>query len=343
VIRCLEVDRSILGPIRTRNGGLAENVVITDSIVQGFRTSGDAAFTADDVFDPVLLFQQLYPGRSTAERPLARPTNPLSALIWQSVGGRIPNAVRKQLQAQQPDPGQALLAGLLNRMVDRDDLDHDRLLTNVVLSPQAESFRDGKAEPAWFNRLLLEDAYPLALAPAACAIADATVHLTRVTVLGRLIAHRLHATDSILNGYTVADDRQDGCVRYSAALAGSKLPLKYNSAELRRGAPLFTSTAFGQPGYGQLLDTADGAIEPPADADADERAIEPPADGQLPDTADKAIESSATGMTLLAGSSSGAQIGAFPTQIVPVKEHALRIKYGEYLPIGLVPVIVHVT
>ena len=36
-------------------------------------------------------------------------------------------------------------------------------------------------------------------------------------------------------------------------------------------------------------------------------------------------------------------MGAFPAQIVPVKEHALRVKYNEYLPVGLVPVIVHVT
>ena len=89
-VRCLEVDRSVLGPIRTRNGGLAENVVITDSIVQGFRTSAGPGFTADDVFDPVLLYDQLSPGRATTERPRAQ-ANPLSAFIWRSVGGHPPD------------------------------------------------------------------------------------------------------------------------------------------------------------------------------------------------------------------------------------------------------------
>ena len=313
VIRCLEVEQSILGPIRTRNGGLAEDVAITDSIVQGFPTSTAAAFTEADVFDPVLLYQQLSPGRRTPDHPLAQ-SNPLSAFIWSAVGGRIPAAVRRQLLAQQPDPGRTALADALNRLLD-SELYHPERFEGVPFSPQADRLlRQAGAGLSWRNRVLLEDAYPLALAPAACAVAGATVHLTRVTVLGRLAAHRLHATDSILNGFTVADDTEDGCVRYSAALAGSRLPRRYNSAELSRGAALFTSTAFGQPGYGQLLDTVDGAII-----------------------------SAASGMSLLTGSSCGAQIGAFPAQIVPVKEHGLRVKYGEYLPLGLVPVIVHVT
>jgi hypothetical protein len=313
VVRCLEVDQSILGPIRTRSGGLAEQVVITDSIVQGFRTTAGPGFTAADVFDPVLLYRQLSPGRTLPghQRP---ERNPLSAFIWRSIRGHIPDGVRGQLLARHPDPDRTALADALNLLLNRD-IYRPKRFEGVALSPQVDRLlgRPGAARD-WLNRLLFEDAYPLALAPAACAVADAAVHLTRVTVLGRVIAHRLHATDTILNGFAVADDTEDGCVRYSAALAGSRLPRQYNSVQLSRGAALFTSTAFGQPGYGQLLDTAD-----------------------------KAIISPAPGVTLLAGSSCGAQMGAFPAQIVPVKEHALRVKYSEYLPLGLVPVIVHVT
>ncbi len=316
VIRCLEVERCILGPIRTRNGGLAETIVITDSIVQGFRTSTDPALTADDVFDPVLLYDQLSPGRFTAKRPRAQP-NPLSAFIWKSVGGHVPENARRQLRGGQPDDGAAgALAAALSRLTGSGDIYRPELFQDVTLSPQAclGSGARGTMPEGWRNRLLLEDAYPLALAPAAAAVSDATVILNRVTILGRLVARRLHATDSILHGFAVVDDTEDGCVRYSAALAGSRLPPQQNSAQLSDGGTLFTSTAFGRPGYGQLLETAD-----------------------------RAIVAAAPGTTLLAGGSSGGQMGSFSTQIVPIKEHALRLKYSEYLPVGLTPVIVHVT
>ena len=290
MVRCLEVDRSILGPIRTRSDGLAEHVVITDSIVQGFRTTAGPQFAAADIFDPVLLYRQLSPGRATPGHPRAE-RHPLSEFIWREIYDHLPDSARGQRLARQPDAGRHAFADALNLLLNRDIYRPERF-GGVELSPRAEDLLDrDRADRRWLNRLLLEDAYPLALAPAACAVADATVDLTRVTVLGRLIAHRLHATDSILNGFAVADDTEDGCVRYSAALAGSRLPRRYNSAELSRGAALFASTAFGQPDYGQLLDTAD-----------------------------KAIVSPVPGVTLLTGSSSGAQMGAFPAQVVPVKE-----------------------
>ena len=314
-VRCLEIDHSILGPIRTRGGGLAERVMVTDSILQGLRTSAEATCTAADVFDPVLLYDLLSPGRATAERPRAR-SNPLSALIWRSAASDIPSSVRRQLLgATEPPPGaRQALAAALNAVIGRAVYRPDRW-AGVPLSPQARDLLGQPGAPrARLNRLLLEDAYPLALAPAACAVAEATVHLNRVTVLGRVIARRLHATDSILHGFTVADDREDGCFRYSAATAGSRLPPAFNSASLSGGAAVFTSTAFGHPGYGQLLDTAD-----------------------------RAIVGGAPGRSLLAGSSTGAPLGAFPAQGGPARERALRIKYNEYLPLGLVPAIVHVT
>ena len=316
VIHCLEVERSVLGPIRTRNGGLAESIVITDSIVQGFRTSADLGLTEDDVFDPALLYDQLSPGRSTAEQPRAQP-HPLSAFIWKSVGGKLSDRTRKQLLGGQPDEAAAAaLADALDPLIGDDDIDRAEFFQDVAISPQARLARGGPGTTAgrWRNRLLLEDAYPLALAPAAVAVADATVTLNRVTILGRIAGRRLHATDSILHGFTVAEDTEEGCVRHSAVLSGSKLPPQQDSAELSGGGTLFTSTMFGRPGYGQLLETAD-----------------------------RAIVRASRGTTLLAGSSTGTQMGSFAMQAVPVKEHALRMKYSEYLPVGLTPVIVHVT
>jgi hypothetical protein len=315
VVRCLEIDRSILGPVRTRGGGLAQRVVISDSILQGIRASAGADCTAADVFDPVLLYDQLSPGRPTADRPRAQ-SNPLSALIWRSSAGDIPPAVRRRLLGPQEPPASArqALARALNVVIGRALYRPGRWAT-VPLSPQTRDLLGQAGAPrAWLNRLLLEDAYPWALAPAACAVAAATVHLNRVTVLGRVIARRLHATDSILHGFTVAEDPGNGCFRYSAATAGSRLPPGFNSVSLSSGAAVFTSTAFGHPGYGQLLDTAD-----------------------------RAIVGGHQGRTLLAGSSAGEQLGAFPAQGGPARERALRVKYNEYLPFGLVPVIVHVT
>jgi hypothetical protein len=330
IVRCLEIDHSVLGPVRTRGGGLAEQVMITDSILQGFRPSAQAALTAADIFDPPLLYDQLSPGRATPEQARAQ-ANPLSAFLWRSAGAGISPAVRRELRhaAEPPVTARAALAGALNDVIGRA-ADRPERWAGVPLGPQTRALlerapagedpggrglsRADREARSWLGRLLLEDAYPLALAPAACALAAATVQLNRVTILGRVIARRLQATDSLLDGFTVADDIEDGGFRFSAARAGGRLPRQFNSVALSVGAALFTSTAFGQPGYAQLLDTAD-----------------------------RAIVAGPSGRTLLAGSSAGGQIGAFPAQAVPVKERALRVEYDEYLPLGVVPVIVHVT
>ena len=71
---------------------------------------------------------------------------------------------------------------------------------------------------------------------AALAVADATVQLTRVTVLGRIAAHRLSASDSILADFAAVDDTQDGCVRFSAYAGGSAIPRQYAVGGDRRRA-----------------------------------------------------------------------------------------------------------
>ena len=85
------------------------------------------------------------------------------------------------------------------------------------------------------------------------------------------------------------------------------------------GASLFTSTDFGQPGYGQLLPTVDAAILPAAG----------PATPAVP--------------TIAAGAQDGSEMGAFARDMNPIKVRGLLIKYQEYMPAGLVPVLVYVT
>ncbi len=314
-IEQLLVDHCILGPIRTRFGGsVAGTLTITDSIVQGLPATAGTAYTAADIFDPALLA-----GGLTAGNPLSRQL--LSAMPPA-------DATAVQQYAAEPPPGQqaglppAVLDGL-NALVSGPSLYDASLFATVNLSADVLALvQAAKLDPAHFtaldlaalNRGLLDESFPVALGVAALAVADATVQLTRVTVLGRIAAHRLLASDSILRDFAAVDDTQDGCVRFSAAASGSAIPRQYESAEIPPGAPIFTSDSYGQPGYAQLLETADSAIV-----------------------------TGAPGASISAGAENSSEMGAFSADLNPVKEQGLLIKYAEYMPLGLTPVIVHVT
>lgn len=138
--------------------------------------------------------------------------------------------------------------------------------------------------------------------------------LTRCTVLGPATLDRLHASECILNGVVAVDDTQDGCVRFSAWSRGSVIPRKYESVEIPAAAPLFTSRAFGQPGYAQLVPNVD-----------------------------RNILSGANGATISAGAEDGSEMGSFAREKNPIKERSLVIKYEEFMPLGLVPVVIYVT
>ena len=309
VIGQLLVDHCILGPIRTRFGGSVETLTITDSIVQGLPETTGTAYTVADIYDPHLLAQGLL-----ANDPLAL------ALVSQ-----MPQASAAALQAYAAEPLASQEYGLLQPVLDGLDalvagpsLYHPAQFTTVDLSPDvlalAESWMLDPAQLALLNRSLLDESFPVALGVAALAVADATVQLTRVTVLGRTAAHRLSASDSILADFAAVDDVQDGCVRFSAYASGSAIPRQYESAEIPPGAPIFTSESYGQPGYAQLLETADAAIA-----------------------------GGAAGASLSSGAESNSEMGAFSADLNPVKEQGLLLKYAEYMPLGLTPVIVHVT
>ena len=165
----------------------------------------------------------------------------------------------------------------------------------------------------------MEAAYPLALADLAFGFASGTVSLSRCTVLGPTAVHRMAASECILHELAQVDDTQDGCVRFTAWADGSVLPRKFESVRVPQGAPLFTTTDFGQPGYGQLLALADAAILPAADP------------------------SGAPSNTISAGAEDGSEMGAFAGEKTPIKERGLLIKFQESMPAGLVPVLIPVT
>jgi hypothetical protein len=158
---------------------------------------------------------------------------------------------------------------------------------------------------------------PESAADAVLLTHDGDASLSRCTVLGQVIVHRLTVSESILQDLATVDDTQQGCVRFSAWAKGSVLPSKYESVQIPPKAPIFTSIDFGKPGYCQLLATADLQI--------------------APDT------TQARQNTISAGSQDGSEMGAFAREQNPVKERGLLIKFQEYMPAGLVPVIVYMT
>lgn len=155
--------------------------------------------------------------------------------------------------------------------------------------------------------LVLRDSIVQASDPSEYAVDVGTgvVDLRRVTVLGRGRLHRLEASDAILHDIVTVEDYQSGCVRFSAWATGSIVPRRYESVEIAPRQGLFTSAAFGHHGYAQLHDAAPAAI--------------------------------------LAGAEDGSEMGAFSREQSGVKERGLLIKYREYMPVGLVPVVIHAT
>lgn len=310
----LVIDHSVVGPVRTRFGGSIEKLTITDSIVQGLPATTGSAYTAADIFDPVLLAEGLI-----ASDPIAaKLTGAMSAGAVSALQMYTGQSLASK-QAGLPQP----VLDALNALVAGPSLYDPALFARVNLSPDVRAlgeraFGGASLDPAILaelNRGLIDEAFPVALGVAAIAVADAAVQLDRVTVLGRTAAHQLSASDTILRDFTAVDDTQDGCVRFSAYAAGSAIPRQYLSAAITAGAPIFTSDAFGHPGYAQLLETADSAI----------------------------VAGGADDASISAGADNGSQLGAFCADLDPVKEQGLLIKYAEYMPLGLTPVIVHVT
>jgi len=166
------------------------------------------------------------------------------------------------------------------------------------------------------NRWLLQEAYPTELVDQdnTLALSDGEVDLSRCTLLGPAYVHRLSASECILDDIVLVDDAQHGCVRFSACSAGSVLPRQYESVSITPKSPLFTSERFGRPDYAQLLSTVDTAIL-----------------------------SGTTGATISEGAQDGSEMGVFAREKNPIKERSLLIKYEEFMPLGLTPIIIYVT
>lgn len=314
-VATLTADRCVLGPIRTRAGGTVESMAISNSVVQAIRTAPPGPITPAQVKDPGALIRRLQLGLDSVAAWLRTLAPGIAAVL----GGLASPPLAT------PAPAGATLGPLLdqlNALIEGPPLFQSTAFAAIPLS--AETLRllaeavPLQPAPA-LNRLLLEDAFVRELADAALAFGDGAMQLSRCTVLGRIAAHRLAASECILDDLATVDDVQDGCVRFTAWAQGSVLPRQYESVTVAQGAPLFTSTSFGDPGYAQLLPTAD------------QQRVAPPATGGTPQN------------SISAGAADGSEMGAYARDRTPIRARALSLKLQEYMPAGLVPVIIDVT
>ena len=140
----------------------------------------------------------------------------------------------------------------------------------------------------------------------ALAIAGKEVQLDRTTLFGGLEVHGLKANEALATGIATVADTQNGCFRFGAAPAGSRLPRPYESFLFKTDARhWFTSRRFGDSGYAQLSETAP--------------------------------------VELRRGAENGSEIGSFSSLNNPIKLDSLRAKVDEYMPFGLIPIFIFET
>jgi len=314
-IETLCADRCVLGPVRTAGDGAVANASLSNSIVQGIRTSGLGAIAAAEVKDLQHLARALQLGLDPVSALLRTLSPGLAALLGAPAS---PPLAAPDL----PEAEDAGILAALNALLAGPSLYNAADFARVPLSAQTSALL---AQTPWhapapaLNRLLLEDAYPLALADLALCFGDGSLALSRCTVLGRVAAHRLQASECILRELATADDLQDGCIRFCAWAAGSVLPRQYESVSIAQGAPIFTSVSFGQPGFAQLLPDADAQIIPQ----------------RMPSTAPQ--------NSISAGAEDGSEMGAYARDKNPIRQQALLLKFQEYMPAGLSPMLIDVT
>jgi hypothetical protein len=300
-VKEFQIVRCILGPVRTRHQGTIDQLIATDSIIQAIRTN-DLGF-----LNPKVFALKLKQPQDALSEYLANSLRETTQQKLRAYDGVAPPSL--QLRDDLLSELNALLALPLY---------DDQRFSRIQLNPVTQRFLTQTAEVedlTQLNQSLLKDAYSFELADTAITMTSGETILTRCTLLGSVSLHRLRASECVLNDLVYVNDRQQGCVRFSAWATGSTLPVqRYESVRIARGAPLFKSRIFGQPGYGQLRSEVDSAIltgEP--------------------------------GATISAGAEDGSEMGAFASEKTPIKERSLRLKYEEYMPLGLTPVMIYAT
>jgi hypothetical protein len=140
----------------------------------------------------------------------------------------------------------------------------------------------------------------------AIEVKTGVTHIDRSTIFGLVDVHRLEASEALFTGLVNVLDTQNGCFRFSAAKALSRLPRPFEGFLFKEDTNhWFTSRRFGDPGYAQLSDTVPARI--------------------------------------MRGAEDGSEIGAFSKLLNPIKFDGLKAKIDEYMPFGLIPIFINKT
>ena len=141
----------------------------------------------------------------------------------------------------------------------------------------------------------------------AIRLGNSRLRLDRSTVFGDIAAGGLDASESLVDGVIETADAQSGCFRFSAAASGGRVPHPYESHFFAGGLPAgsFVSRRFGDPGYGQLTETASPLIRE--------------------------------------GGEDATEMGAFHRALDPVKRRDLQAKLDEFTPINVIAQMVFET
>jgi hypothetical protein len=158
---------------------------------------------------------------------------------------------------------------------------------------------------AGVDHISLSDCIVDATRTAGIVAPRARLTLNRCTVIAAAITtlcvdvEKLNASDTLVAGRVDVTDLQNGCFRFSARGPLSRVPQPYESHVIDELARLFNSRRFGDPAYATLQPHAPAALH--------------------------------------AGSEEGSEIGAYCSEIGPIKLASLRSKVEEFMPFGRLP------
>jgi hypothetical protein len=163
----------------------------------------------------------------------------------------------------------------------------------------------------------------------------APLHIERATILGRVEAHELDASEAIFTGRVDTARTQAGCVRFSFVPRGSRTPKRYRC----------------QPDLGTTLALREALAANPALTPAEKNAVRLFVAGWLRPSFVTTVYgrpeycqlSPSCPLEIRTGAEDGSEMGAYCHLKQPQRESNLRIRLGEYLPFGLDAGVIYVT
>ncbi|GKT07112.1 hypothetical protein [Desulforhabdus sp. TSK] len=198
------------------------------------------------------------------------------------------------------DPGQCRAIPYVRLLV-RGNVE-ELVIESSIVGPILED--EAAGNPGAIQKLFVHDSIVQSIDAACPAIETdlGEVELERATVFGDVEVNRLFASEALIQGVVKVTDNQHGCFRFSAThdAPDKRLPRQFESHLFEPGIPnhCFVSRRFGDPGYGQLSETA------PAE--------------------------------LVRGAENRSEIGAFNSLLNPIKLDDLKAKVNEFMPFGLI-------